>query len=104
MRQRHKGLAREAVTMHAPRKPGVKRGQAEQIAQATPPLPNPDKVNFLAALTLRALTGLGYIPNDGGQTVRARTATTYVRPPVQEIARRRARNKRARVARRAARR
>jgi hypothetical protein len=102
MRQRHRGLANEAMTIH-PRRKGTKRGQAEQIAKATPPPPNPDKVSYLAALTLRALTGLGVIPNGDG-TVRNRTATTYVKPDAQVIARRRARNKRARIARRAHRR
>lgn len=100
MRQRHKGLARDAVSASTPRRQGSVKGLRDKITTATPPRVDDVKVNFLAALTMRALTGLGFIPNQGTRTVRARTATTYVRPDAAVIARRRARNKRARQARR----
>jgi hypothetical protein len=101
MRQRHKGLARDAVTMSTPRRPATKKGLGEQIAKATPPPPNPAKINFLAAFTLRALTGIGFIPNDRAQSVRRREARVYAGTvPQHVIAKRRAANKRARAARR----
>lgn len=104
MRQRHKGLARDAITQKTGR-PATIKGLSKQTAQATEAPPNPNKVKYLALLSLRALVGRGYLPNTGAETVRARSANVYSGTVSgAEIARRRAANKRARIARRAHRR
>lgn len=65
------------------------KGLAEKVAATTAPPPNPNKIPFLVVLSARAYAGMGHV-----------YAGTV---PAAVVARRRAKNKRARIARRAGR-